>query len=188
MKHSIFYLVLFILCTGLICCSQEKAVDSETLARINGYNLSLDTFQNQIATELEMDEDFRVTREAKDQFLERLIRKQLLIQEAKKLKLDRKEKFIGAIERYWESTLIRDLMDLKGQEISNKTYVSENEIRSRYKEMKGSTETLPPIEEVREKIRIQLLEKKKRRMLREWIDGLRQNADIEINDQLLYRD
>jgi hypothetical protein len=188
MKKNIAPLILFIMCTGLLCCSQEKAEDSEILARINNYNLSLDTFQNQIAAEIEMDENFRVTKAAKDQFLERLIKKQLLVQEAKKLGLDRKKKFIRAIERYWESTLIRDLMDLKGKEISDKTYISENEIQTRYNEIKGSEETYPPIEKVREKIRKQLLENKKSRILSEWIDDLRQNADIEINDKLLYKD
>jgi hypothetical protein len=91
---------------------------------INDYHLTLDEFQDQLAAELKLEKDFKLTEEAKREFLEGLIRKELLIQEAKRLKLDRKEKFVRAIERYWESTLIRDIMDLKGKEIAKKIFVS----------------------------------------------------------------
>ncbi|HUV60070.1 MAG TPA: hypothetical protein VMW09_08155 [Desulfatiglandales bacterium] len=41
-----------------------------------------------------------MTKEAKKKFLEELIRKELLIQEAKRFNLDKKEKSVRAIERY----------------------------------------------------------------------------------------
>jgi hypothetical protein len=117
MKAHFSYSLLFLLLLSLFCCSQEKRVESKILARINDYNLTIDEFHHQLAAELEFDKDFKLTEEAKQEFLEELIVKELLIQEAKKLKLDRKDKFIRTIERYWESTLIRDLMDLKSKEI-----------------------------------------------------------------------
>ncbi len=188
MKHNIFYFILLSLCTCLLSCTQEKAEDGKTLARINDYNLSLDTFQREMAAELEMDEDFKLTDDAKKDFLERLIRKELLIQEAKRLKLDREERFVRAIERYWESTLIKNLMELKAKDISKKTYISENEIQKRYNMMKGSKEAFPPIEELHERIRKQLLDKKKSRVLKEWVDALRRDADIKINKELLNKE
>jgi peptidyl-prolyl cis-trans isomerase C len=170
---------------SLFCCSPEKPQEGKILSRINDYNLTLDEFQSQLAAELELDKDFKLTQEAKREFLEELIRKELLIQEARKLKLDRKEKFVRAMERYWESTLIRDMIDLKSKEIERRTYVSQEEIETRYKHMKESEEKLPPFKHVEEQIAKELKEKKKTRMLEEWISNLRKTARVEIAEELL---
>ena len=154
MKRKFLYLFLFPVLLGILCCSQDKAEKGEILAKINDYHLTLKEFQDQLVAVQEYDKDFKLNKEVKREFLEELIRKEVLIQEAKRLKLDRKEKFIRAIERYWESTLIRDLMEMKGKEIEA---------------LKGE----------------RLNEKKKTRMLKEWIDDLRKKGQIEINEGLL---
>ncbi len=183
-----FFYVLFFLSLNLFCCSQEKTEEGKILARINNYNLTLEEFQHQLTAELELDRDFKLTKEAKKEFLEELIRKEILIQEAKRLQLDRKEKFTRAIERYWESTLIRDLMELKGKEITQRTLISQEETEAYYKEMQESEEKLPSLKELKEKITKELKEKKKTRMLKEWIDDLREKANIEIKQEFLYKD
>jgi len=188
MKKRCFYALIFFLSLHLFSCSQEKAEEGKILARINDYNLTLEEFQYQLAAELEMDRDFKLTKEAKREFLEGLIRKELLIQEAKKLHLDRKEKFVRAIERYWESTLIRDLMELKGKKITRRALISQEEIVAYYKEMQKPGEKLPPLKDIQEKITQELKEKKKTRMLEEWINDLREKANIEIKQEFLYKD
>jgi hypothetical protein len=188
MKKTFIYLLLLVLFLHLFSCTQDQAKEDKILAKINDYNLTIDEFQYQLAAELEMDEDFKLTKEAKAEFLEGLIRKELLIQEAKRLKLDRKEKFIKAIERYWENTLIRDLVEMKGEKISNRILISQEEIDAYYNDIKKPEKKLPPLAELREKIAEVLKEKKKTRMLKEWIGGLRKKAGIEINEELLYKD
>lgn len=185
MKRSFFCSVLFFLSLSLFSCSQDKAGEGKILARINDYNLTLDEFQFQLAAELELDKDFKLTNEAKKEFLEELIRKELLVQEAKKLELDRKKKFVRTIERYWESTLIRDLIDLRSEEINKKTTVSQEEIEASYKEMQKTGQGLPPLKGVQEEISERLEEEKRRKILKEWIIDLRKKANIEINRELL---
>ncbi len=188
MKKRVIYLLFLFLSMNLFCCSQEKTKNGKQLAEINDFKLSLSEFQNQLAAELELDKDFKLTKEAKKSFLEEIIRKELLIQEAQRLKLDKKEKFIRALERYWESTLIRDLMEIKGKEISRTILVSQEEIRTHYDTMKKRVKKLPPQQEVEEEITDDLKEKKKTRMLREWINDLRKGAKIEIDHELLYKE
>ena len=106
MKKGLFPPLIFVLLFFVICCAQEQTEKKEIVAKINDYELTLEEFEDQLATELNLDKDFKLTKEAKRDFLEQLIRKELLIQEATKLELDRREKFTRAIERYWESTLI----------------------------------------------------------------------------------
>jgi len=188
MKKGLFFPFLIAISFFLFCCGQEQKKEGDVLAKINDYELTLLEFEYQLVEELEMDKDFKLTKEAKKEFLDQLIRKEILIQEAKKLKMDRRQKFIRTIERYWESTLIRDLMELKGKEISKRTSVSEEEIRARYEKMKASEPDLPPFEDMKQKISAKIGEDKKRARLIAWINGLKKNAKIEIDEQLLYRD
>lgn len=188
MKKGFFPPLMFVLAFFLFCCAQEQTEKKEIVAKINDYELTLKEFDDQLAAELELDKDFKLTKEAKREFLEQLIRKELLIQEATKLELDRREKFIRAIERYWESTLIRDLVELKGKEFSQRTYVSQEEIEARYEELKKSEGELPLLQEIQKKIAEELKEQKKREKLTAWIIDLRRNAKIEIDSELLYKD
>jgi len=168
-------------------CAKDQDENVEVLAKINDYQLTLKDFETQLASNLEFETDFKLTQKAKKQFLDNLIEKELLIQEAMKLKLDRNKKFIAAIERYWEATLIKNLMESKGNEITKSTYVSQEEIETRYGEMKRSQDNLPPIEEIQKEIAKKIKEEKKSRELAQWVQGLKRNAKIEIDQKLLLK-
>ncbi len=181
-KIASFILALFFLFPS---CSQDNEKEQKILCRINNYPLLLEDFQQQLAMEVEMNNEFKLTRKARKDFLEGLIKKELLIQAAKRQHLDREEKFIKAIERYWESTLIRDLMDKKGKEINSRIFVTEEEIQTRYEKMKTRDPSLPPITDMEIAIASMLKEEKKTRMLDEWLNHLKSNAKIEIDERLL---
>jgi hypothetical protein len=187
MQRILLLLLIGFSFLGLFFCAQEEPGGKKVLARINGYELTLEEFQNQLAEELELERDFKLTRQAKKDFLEELIRKELLIQEAKRLKLDRKEKFLKAIERHWESVLIRDLMEMKSQEESKRILVSQEEIESFYQEMMGSE---PPVslDEIRDSLIRDIRQKKCSQVLSQWICELEAGAKIERNENLLYSD
>jgi len=183
-KKPIYWL-LIILCSFLSCCAQEKKEENKTLAKINDYVLTLDEFQNQLVQEVKLDKEFKLTKEAKKEFLDQIITKEILIQEAKRRHLDRKDKFIRAIERYWESTLIRDLIEMEQQKIESRTTVSQEEIETRYKEMKILDKDLPQLESMRAIISKEIMEGKKQRLLEDWSNQLKQRARININEVLL---
>jgi hypothetical protein len=178
----LFALLILVCFSG---CKRDNGEKPEILARINDYNLTLDEFQKQLASEIEMDKEFKLTRGARKAFLNEIIKREVLIQEARRLKLDSREAFRSAIERYWESTLIRDLVELKAKDIAEKTYLSEEEINARYKVMKAVDETLLPLKDVREEIGKKLKEEKKTALLEKWINDLKNKADIKINEKLL---
>ena len=125
MNKKLIHWILVLGCFSILSCAQETTEEKKTLAKINDYVLTLDEFQVQLAEELELDRDFKLTKKTKRDFLDQLITKEILIQEAKKRNLDRRDKLMRAIERYWESTLIRDLMIMEGQGIEKRTVVSQ---------------------------------------------------------------
>ena len=185
MKTKCVCWFFIVLCCAVLSCTQEETKEKQALAKINDYVLTFDEFQVQLAEESKLDRDFKLTQGAKKDFLDQLIVKEVLIQEAKKKNLDRREKFIRAIERYWESTLIRDLMVIEGQKIEKRTVVSQEEIEMHYKKMKALDENQPPLESIRESIAEKIMADKKNKMLEEWVNQLKQKATIEINQKLL---
>jgi len=188
MKKTILCLVPLLVSLCLFSCSPEqKTEEDEIVARINDYPLTLSEYQNQLSAVLNLNEEYRLTREAREASLEELIRKELLIQEAKRLRLDRTEKFIRTIERYWEGTLIKNLMEMKGEEIAQRILVSEDEIEAAYNDMKKPGEDLQPFADLREQIADRIREEKKTEMLVEWIEEIRETARVEINEELLYK-
>jgi hypothetical protein len=107
---------------------------------------------------------------------------------ARRLKLDRKEKFTRAIERYWKSTLIRDLLERKSEEISQTIVVPQTEIEAFYERLKKESETSPPLAEIQDEIITELKEKKMSEKLKEWLTRVEKKADIKIDQKLLLKD
>ncbi len=185
MRKIWIYLWALLLIAGFSGCTGESKEKPEVLARVNDYRLSVDEFQRQLAAEMEMDKDFKLTHAARKDFLDDIIKKEILIQEAQKLKLDTREEFRRAIERYWESTLIRDLLELKAREIAKRTIVTEEEIKARYKILKSKDENLASLQDLRDEIERKLKEEKKTALLENWVNDLKTKAHIEINENLL---
>ncbi len=182
---AIISVPVFIL--SLLGCADDRSGNERVLARINDYELSLNEFDRQLFSEMEMDPEFKLTVKAKKAFLEQLIRKELMIQEAMRLKMDREEKFVKAIERYWQSTLIRDLLLHRGDDINQTTYISQAEIEARYLQMKKEEETDLDLKKVKDQIIAELKEEKKTKKLQNWVNDLRKNATIEIDQELLQK-
>ena len=187
-KSNFIIFFLLLLPISFSACSNGEREKGETLVKINDYDLSLLEFQQQLARELNFNEDLKLTPEVKTAFLEQLIQEELLIQEARKLKLDRKEKFTRAIERYWKSTLIRDLLERKSEEISQTIVVPQTEIEAFYEQLKKESETPPPLAEIQDEIITELKEKKMSEKLKEWLTRVEKKADITIDQKLLLKD
>ena len=184
------WLGLVVLMAGLMlsACSGEPEEDpGPVVACINDYEITLKEYETQLASDVSMSEIYTLTEKDKRSFLERLIRKEILIQEATRLKLDQRETFIRAIERYWESTLIRDLMELKGEEICDRACITEEAIRARYEEMAKTSGYLPPFEEMRKRIGKSLLEEKRQKRLETWMEELRSKTDVKVNEEVCFQ-
>ncbi|NQT95280.1 MAG: hypothetical protein HQ572_02410 [Candidatus Omnitrophica bacterium] len=108
--------VLFFILSGAMLpgCGSRPEPD-KVIAKINSYDMSLEDFKN------EMDYTFinERGRLSNDEILDLAIRRELLVQEAQRLGLDKEVSFMKTIERYWKQTLIKELLDKKSKEISS---------------------------------------------------------------------
>jgi peptidyl-prolyl cis-trans isomerase C len=72
----------------------------------------------------------------KDQVLEELITKEILLQEAQRLNLDKQKSFMKEIEGYWEQALMKSLINRKLQEFSPLVQVNNQDILDGYSRLK----------------------------------------------------
>ena len=167
------------------CSSDNGSNQNNVIASINDFKLTREEFQKALVKEMEYTTAYKTSPEAKKKLLQAMIKKELFIQEAKKRGLDRQKEFTSAIERYWEATLIKHLMEEKNKEIMQTATVSENEIRQRYKKLKSENTKLPPFEDIEKEIAKELFETKKTLILNQWIKSLYDDAKIKINSRLI---
>ena len=167
----------------LTACSGESDKDGDYLVRVNDYRISQADVDSLLKFETELDSNFYVSEDTRSAFISDLIETQLLIQEAKKRRLDTGEQFRQTIQRYWESTLIRDLLAEKSKQLRATTVVSREEIEQYYRDnqenLAGSLDELAP------QLAAQLEDQKITAALEKWVSELRRNATIEIRDPQL---
>ena len=121
------------------------------------------------------------TEEGREEYIDRLLEKEILLQEAQRQGLDREKDFMKTIEHYWEQALLRLLLEKKSKEIIGAIHVYDNEIEEYYR---GSGEPLS-LSEVRRDIKDAIRQEKETEAMNNWIEELRGKSQIKINRDLL---
>jgi hypothetical protein len=182
----VYLLVLFLAALAAGCQPGKESEQKDVAIQINESKISLEEFNDLIKFEAYVDPQMNLTAEDRDRFIEYLIRKELLIQEAARLKLDRKPDFVRTIEKYWESTLIRNLLDLKSAELRKKVLITADEVKAYY--ARHQSEFDQPFEAVKGEIKKTLESERLEKKLEEWTRKLRKSADIKVNRPLINGD
>lgn len=174
---SILMLIGFVL-VGCSLCQREERVRKETAAQINNFKMTAEDIEYELRNLPYDEKTLLKSPEGKKKFLERIIEKEILLQEAQELGLDKDKDFMKAIERYWEQTLIKLLLEKKSKEISGAVHVYDNEIEDYYK-TSGEKE---PLSKIKDEIQRAIRQEKETDLMEEWIKTLKQNSMVEINE------
>ena len=181
-RTMMVFLALFVLVSF---CGGKPGEEKKPIAKVNDFVISDDDFRRELAASAYLRDSAGLSYEDKRKFLDSQIRKELLIKEATKLGLDREEEFRQTIERYWEQTLIKALLQQKSKDLEKDIIVTQEEIESRYQEMAQTKGDLPPIEKLAPEIEKEIREQKKTKALESWIDSLWAEAKIKIYEENL---
>lgn len=133
--------------------------DSKIVAKINDYKLTVADFEYETGDKIPAGLSGQDLKKAKEDLLERLITKKLLIQEAQKQNFDKDTAFVKEIEKYWEQALLKLLYNKRSQELVREI---------------GKDEVDPKIRDA-----------KVQQALNEWIEGLKRRADIKRYEENL---
>lgn len=113
MNHGRMLMILLIAgqlgASGCSCSTPKKPSGEEKIvAKINKYNMTVEDFRDSA----------RAVSGTKEQMLDALITKNILIQEAQKQNFDKDKAFMKEIERYWEQALLKLLIRKKTAELT----------------------------------------------------------------------
>lgn len=97
------------------------------LAEVNNYWMTVEEFKEEVgnlsATEMKKLATYR----GKKEFLDTIIKREVLLQEAQRQGLDKDKDFMKTIEKYWEQALLQTLLKKKSREIVETVRVSKQE-------------------------------------------------------------
>jgi hypothetical protein len=167
-----------------INCS-DKAKSTETVAQVNSYYMSVADFKEDLKSLSLYRPQSVKTYEGRLNALNDILEKEILLQEAQNLNLDKDERFRKTIENYWKQTLLIMLIEKKAKEISDQVFVYDNEVQDYYKVLKQANPDIGPLAEVRPEIKRIIRSEKETALMREWIDGIKGKAYIKINEDVL---
>lgn len=170
-----------ILCLLIIfgCAQRDK---EKPAIRINKFKMTAREFEEEFK---EAGAGVLGSANQKEAFLENLINRKLILQEAERLGLNRDREFLKAIERFYEQTLLKTVLDKKSNEFASKIQVSEKEIEEYYNELKDKGLIEKPLSEVYKEIRWQVLRQKQNQAFYGWVESLKEKAKIEIDKKAL---
>jgi hypothetical protein len=112
------------------CANPDKA--KEVVAYVNKEPIYLSELKREISRRAKSDPSVKITPETKNELLQSLIERRLIVQAAMKIGLARQEKFVNTIKAFWEQTLIRDFIDYLNSQAQDYIFVTNEDIKEYY--------------------------------------------------------
>ena len=175
-----YALLLFVLMLAAGCGRLPK--DKVILAKINNYEITQDEFEQEFK-----DSGFgRVdTLESRKDFLNTLINRKLILQDAQKKGLDKDKSFLNMIERFWEQSLLKLTLDKKAKEVAGSVLVSDREIQETYDTLFKNGKTDKSYDQMYQQIKWEITRSKETQAMNNWVAQLRKKGEIKISSDLL---
>lgn len=180
MKRYLLILGLLI-SVALLGCGQ-RGPKKEILAKVNNYEISKDKFEEEFKDSVYGRLD---TLDARREFLDNIIDRKLILQDAQLKGLDKQAGFLRMIEKFWEQSLLKIALDKKVEEISASVSVSDKEVRGLYDKMLREGKTDKSYLQMRNQLIREIAKVKESQAISEWVAQLHKKAQIKINEELL---
>lgn len=146
------FITLFLITTFALGGCGLKKNEGEIIATIGNYSL----YKQDFMAEAELYPSAYRNEVTKEELLSNLIQKKILLIEAQRQRLDKEPEFTKVIQRFWEQSLLKTLLEKKSKEILSSISASE----------KDKTQ-------------------KAGKLIKEWFDGLEKNTRVGVNKKAL---
>ena len=183
MRTNKFILMIMLLGIFINGCESRKSPSDEgkIVAKINNYEMTVGDFKDEIGQASSIKYMGIKPEAAKEELLEQLITKNILVQEAQRENFDKDRAFMDEIQGYWEQALLKLLLKKKIKELSRQIHVNDQEARIEYDRLaKEGNEVLESYEKMSPRIKSDILNRKIQAALDAWIASLRKNANVKI--------
>jgi len=177
-------ILVFMLPVFLVGCAQSDR-PKDAVIKINDYMISKAEFIREFKDSSFAGVDSPQSRKA---FLDNLIDRVLILQDAQKNNLDNDPRFLKMVENFWMQSLLRLALERKSKEIIGASFVSDREVEKAYQGMLKDGKAARPYEMMYQEIKRDLTKLKETRMMSQWLTQLHKDADIQVNKDLLPKD
>lgn len=158
-------------------CGGGMQKEKNILAKVNNYEITKEEFEQEFS-----ESSFAKvnTERSRKDFLENLITRKLILQDAQAKGLDKEKRFLKTIEKFWEQSLFKIAVDKKTKEIAGSVSVSDKEIEAYYNNLRKEGKTDKLYEQAYSQLKWEITKHKESEALSQWLAQLRKNADIKI--------
>lgn len=160
-------------------CSGKPEEASQVLALVNGREITSGEFDRRWSQVPDFARTAYEGADGRRKFLDELITRELLLQEARKQGLDRSRALVEHVERFKERTLLDQLIR---EEVDARITVTPADMQAYYAANPGSFGASLSFEDAQEQVKEQLLAEKQRRRFDEFVASLRAKAKLRVGD------
>jgi len=202
MKKLNVALSVSILAVGIVLSGCSKGSDSAVLAKVNSSTITASDFKKQLDDLTpQMQQAVVMDKTARKEFLDDLIGIELVLQEAKRLGLDKdaeykkkQETLKKELERRVQDELKNDLFNnvLKkelGDKLNQVAAPTDQEVRDYYNKNKdkirNATGKQISFKDIEPQLKMRLLQEKRRALYLEYAKGLKAKASISVDDKAM---
>ena len=169
-------------------CAARGNEETTPIATVNGKPIYLKELRREISNRARQDPTLKVDGKMLDDLVDNLIKRQLIVQEAMDKKMAEEQGFVDTIKAFWEQTLIRDFVNRKNEELERYVFVTDGEVELYYESIAEKSSSLPPLEEIRDKLKDAITRKKKTEELESWLEEKKAKSEIRLNDRLIKKE
>lgn len=177
MKKYLFLLAMLGLLTG---CNHGPR-DKDVLVKINECKITKQEFEVMFRESSFSRQD---TPESRADFLNNLIDRQIILQDAQERGLDKSKEFIGMIQKFWEQSLLKTALEKKSKEIAGSISINDKSVEAAYNKMFKEGKTDKFYNQMYQQVKWELTRARESDLMNSWLQGLRKNSNIEINRSL----
>lgn len=182
MKRLLYcYIVILLVLTMAGCSGGNEGAEKKVVAQVNKYKMTAEDLWYEFKNAPYDEAELLKTEKGRRAYLDRLVEKEVLLQEAQRIGIDREKDFMKSIESYWEQALLRILFERKAKEISGLIHVYDNEVEKYYKDS-GENQ---PFSRVKNEIRDLIKQKKETGAMDAWINDLKKRSYIKIDEEAI---
>jgi len=162
------------------CSSADKA-EGKVVAQINKYKMTAEDMKYEFKNAPYDEVALLKTEKGRKRYLDGIIEKEVLLQEAQRQGIDREKAFMKSIENYWEQALLKALLERKSKEVLDLVQVYDNEIEEYYRDSGEAA----PLSKVKNEIKNIIRQKKEAAAMDAWINELKNKAYIKVDEEAL---
>lgn len=175
------YLILLFAIIFIIGCGRVTK-EKTPLVKINNYEITKEEFEQEFKDSSFARTDTLASRE---EFLNNLINRIIILQDAEQKGLDKDKGFLKMVEKFWEQSLLKIALDKKSNEIGGSIFISDKAIEEAYNKMVAEGKADKPYDQMYNQIKWELSKDKESQVMNNWVSQMRRKVNIKINNNLI---